>query len=54
MYSLPKIALMSGVLKTWIGNGKPQSEIKDYSIQIAYENGVTSIVKFWEVTNDKP
>lgn len=43
-----------GVLKTWIGNGKPQSEIKDYSIQIAYENGVTSIVKFWEVTNDKP
>lgn len=42
-----------GVLKTWIGNGKPQSDFKQYSILLAYENGITSIVKFWEVNNDK-
>lgn len=42
-----------GVLKTWIGNGKPQSDLKHYSLVLSYENGITSIVKFLEVGDDK-
>lgn len=42
-----------GALKTWIGNGKPQTELKHYALQLDYQNGVTSILRFWEITNDK-
>ncbi|BBT68682.1 protein TraE (plasmid) [Aeromonas caviae] len=42
-----------GVLKTWIGNGQPKSDLKHYSLVLAYQNGITSIVKFLEVNDDK-
>lgn len=42
-----------GALKTWIGNGKPQTELKHYALQLDYHNGVTSILRFWEITHDK-
>ena len=42
-----------GVLKTWIGNGQPKTDLKHYSLVLTYKNGVTSIVKFLEVNDDK-
>lgn len=42
-----------GVLKTWIGNGQPQSDIKQYSLWLSYENGNTVIERFLEVNDDK-
>lgn len=42
-----------GVLKTWIGNGQPKTDLKHYSLVLAYQNGITSIVKFLEVNDDK-
>ncbi|MFQ1718515.1 type IV conjugative transfer system protein TraE [Aeromonas veronii] len=42
-----------GVLKTWIGNGHPKTDLKHYSLVLTYKNGVTSIVKFLEVNDDK-
>lgn len=42
-----------GVLKTWIGNADPQVDIKQYSLQLSYTNGVTSIEKFVEIVDEE-
>ena len=40
-------------LSPWIGNGQPKTDLKHYSLVLAYQNGLTSIVKFLEVNDDK-
>ncbi|ARW85421.1 type IV conjugative transfer system protein TraE [Aeromonas salmonicida] len=43
---------INGVLKTWIGNGAPTADLKKYSLFLSYENGITSILKFLEISDD--
>jgi len=42
-----------GVLKMWIGNSKPSTEIKNYRLRLIYAGGFTRIGKFYEVTGEK-
>ncbi|EBV4237241.1 type IV conjugative transfer system protein TraE, partial [Salmonella enterica subsp. enterica serovar Panama] len=42
-----------GVLKMWIGNSKPSTEIKTYRLRLKYTGGFTRIGRFYEVTNEK-
>ncbi|AHM76645.1 MULTISPECIES: type IV conjugative transfer system protein TraE [Yersiniaceae] len=42
-----------GVLKMWIGNAKPSTEIKNYRLRLNYTGGFTRIARFYEVTNEK-
>ena len=42
-----------GVLKMWIGNSKPSTEIKTYRLRLKYIGGFTRIGRFYEVTNEK-
>ncbi|MCS5452319.1 type IV conjugative transfer system protein TraE [Enterobacter huaxiensis] len=42
-----------GVLKTWIGTARPETEIKQYRLDLEYDNGLTRIARFVEVTNEK-
>lgn len=44
---------IQGVLKTWIGNAAPTSELKHYGLQLTYDNGITHIERFVEVRDDK-
>lgn len=42
-----------GVLKMWIGNSKPSTEIKNYRLRLTYTGGFTRIGRFSEVTREK-
>lgn len=42
-----------GVLKMWIGNSKPTTELKNYRLRLKYAGGFTRIGRFYEVTNEK-
>ncbi|MBW5870509.1 type IV conjugative transfer system protein TraE [Yersinia enterocolitica] len=42
-----------GVLKMWIGNGKPSTEIKNYRLRLNYAGGFTRIDRFYEATDEK-
>lgn len=42
-----------GVLKMWIGNAKPTTELKSYRLRLKYEGGFTRIGRFYEVTHEK-
>lgn len=42
-----------GVLKMWIGNGKPSTEIKNYRLRLKYTGGFTRIGRFYEVNHEK-
>lgn len=42
-----------GVLKMWIGNSKPSTELKNYRLRLKYAGGFTRIGRFYEVTNEK-
>ncbi|ELE9247891.1 type IV conjugative transfer system protein TraE [Enterobacter kobei] len=42
-----------GVLKMWIGNSKPSTEIKSYRLRLKYAGGFTRIGRFYEVTGEK-
>ncbi|MDX7664734.1 type IV conjugative transfer system protein TraE [Enterobacter asburiae] len=42
-----------GVLKMWIGNSKPSTEIKTYRLRLKYAGGFTRIGRFYEVKNEK-
>ena len=42
-----------GVLKMWIGNSRPSTEIKTYRLRLKYTGGFTRIGRFYEVTNEK-
>lgn len=42
-----------GVLKMWIGNGKPSTEIKNYRLRLNYAGGFTRIGRFYEVNDEK-
>lgn len=42
-----------GVLKTWIGTARPDTEIKQYRLDLEYHNGLTRIVRFVEISNEK-
>lgn len=44
---------VQGELKTWIGDGKPLSEIKHYVLFLERLDGMTRLVKFVEVTDAK-
>jgi len=41
------------MLNTWIGNGKPTSEIKHYRLKLDYAGGVTTIAAFLEADDAK-
>ncbi|WP_269936322.1 type IV conjugative transfer system protein TraE [Serratia liquefaciens] len=42
-----------GELKTWFGDGKPDSVLKHYSLYIDRSEGVTWLAKFVEVSDEK-
>lgn len=42
-----------GVLKTWIGTARPDTEIKQFRLDLEYHNGLTRIARFVEVDNEK-
>ncbi|MDZ7320170.1 type IV conjugative transfer system protein TraE [Kosakonia sacchari] len=42
-----------GVLKMWIGNAKPTTEIKSFRLRLTYTEGFTRIGRFYEVTDEK-
>ncbi|MED7793155.1 type IV conjugative transfer system protein TraE [Klebsiella aerogenes] len=44
---------VQGILKTWIGNDKPITELKRYRIDMPYHDGMTFIGRFIEVKNEK-
>ncbi len=50
---LRRTALISGELKTWIGDSKPYSEIKSYVIQFSRVDGVSWLARFGEINNEK-
>lgn len=47
-----RVVDIRGLLKTWIGNGKPSAELKHYRLSLNYADGVTSIERFLEVDDD--
>ncbi len=53
VYPSASVVDIRGVLKTWIGHGKPLEEIKHYRLQLNYRAGVTCITKFVEVDDAK-
>lgn len=42
-----------GVLKMWIGNSTPVTELKNYRLRLNYAGGFTRIGRFYEVTREK-
>lgn len=42
-----------GLLKTWIGPGKPSTEIKEFRLTLDYVGGRARIAKFVEVKHEK-
>lgn len=44
---------IQGELKTWIGDGKPLSEIKHYVLFLERLDGLTRLVRFLEVNHEK-
>ncbi|TDN51500.1 type IV conjugative transfer system protein TraE [Scandinavium goeteborgense] len=44
---------VQGILKTWIGNDKPLTEITHYRLDMPYHDGMTFIGRFIEVKNEK-
>ena len=53
VYPVEGIVDIRGVLNTWIGNGKPASEIKHYQLKLDYAGGVTTIAAFLEADDAK-
>ncbi|WP_339056751.1 type IV conjugative transfer system protein TraE [Candidatus Regiella endosymbiont of Tuberolachnus salignus] len=53
VFPAESIVEIHGVLKTWIGNGKPTSEQKNYNLKLDYADGMTRIVAFLEKTDAK-
>ncbi|MFV8801871.1 type IV conjugative transfer system protein TraE [Yersinia sp. LJYL362] len=53
VFPAENIVEVRGFLKTWIGNGKPSSETKHYNLKLDYADGITSIVAFIEVDDEK-
>jgi conjugal transfer pilus assembly protein TraE len=53
IYPLDGRVDVRGVLKTWIGNDKPITEIKSYRMDMHYYGGMTFIVRFIEVKDEK-
>lgn len=48
VFPVEGIVDIRGMLNTWIGNGKPSSELKHYQLKLDYSAGVTRIVAFLE------
>ncbi|GJK15810.1 hypothetical protein TUM16664_35840 [Enterobacter cloacae] len=44
---------MRGELKTWIGDSKPDSDIKHYVLQFKRLDGISWLARFGEVTDEK-
>ena len=44
---------ITGILYTWIGNSKPEKEIKRYVLNMEYANGVAYLMGFVEPNNEK-
>jgi len=53
VYPVEGVVDIRGMLNTWIGNGKPSSELKHYQLKLHYASGVTSINAFMEVDDAK-
>lgn len=53
VYPVEGVVDIRGMLNTWIGNGKPTSELKHYQLKLDYASGVTSINAFMEVDDAK-
>lgn len=49
VYPQEHIVDVRGMLKTWIGNGKPFSELKHYVLEMDYQDGMVRIAQFKEV-----
>jgi conjugal transfer pilus assembly protein TraE len=47
------LVTVQGVLKTWIGDGKPHSEVKSWHLKMSHEQGVTALLNFVEVSDAK-
>ena len=44
---------VAGMLKTWVGNDKPITELKSYRLTLRYDAGATSIEQFVEVKKNE-
>ncbi|QCR38919.1 type IV conjugative transfer system protein TraE [Nissabacter sp. SGAir0207] len=49
VYPQANMVDIRGMLKTWIGSGKPFSELKHYVLKLDYQDGMTRIEQFKEV-----
>lgn len=53
VYPNSSLVEVTGTLHTWIGNSKPEKELKRYILEMEYNNGVNNLKRFMEPENEK-